>query len=56
MNGTFPATRHETLALIYLQNQDLTGKTPKQINEIYWKAFNEIERDTRERLGYLKSL
>lgn len=39
---TFPSTECEALALLYVQNQDLTGKTPTEIQKMYYSAKNEI--------------
>lgn len=52
---TFPSNRNEALALIYVQSQDLSGKTPKEINALYWEAYNEIKKDTKERITELKN-
>ena len=41
---TFPGTKAEALAMLYVQNQDLTGKTPTQIAELYDAAHNEIRQ------------
>lgn len=51
----FPS-RAEILALIYVQNQDLSGKTPTEINEMFHKAYNEIRRDSKNRRDELNSL
>ena len=41
---TFPKNEREALAMLYVQNQDLTGKTPTQIAELYDAAHNEIRQ------------
>lgn len=43
--NTNPKKNTEVLAMLYLKNQDLSGKTPVQIHELYWKAYYEIESD-----------
>lgn len=40
----FPSTKYEALALLYVQSQDLTGKTPSEIKEMYEKAYEEIRK------------
>ena len=52
----FPRCREEALAMLFLQNQDLSGLTPTQIQEEFWKAYNEINRDYKERRDYFKKL
>lgn len=44
----FPS-RTEALAILYLQNQDLTGKSPSEINTIYWEAYYQIKNDYWEK-------
>ncbi len=41
---TFPATRFEALAILYLQNQDLSGKTPEEIMEMYLKTEQALKK------------
>lgn len=41
----FPASREEALAYLYMQHQDLSGKSPEEINTIYWEAFYAIQAD-----------
>ncbi|MFR3686465.1 MAG: hypothetical protein ACLTXM_15670 [Enterococcus sp.] len=38
----FPRTKQEALALLYMQSQDLSGLTPKEILEKYDSAYKEI--------------
>ena len=46
----FPSTRTEALAMLYLQNQDLSGKTPKEIQKMYFEAYSEIKEANTERV------
>ena len=39
---SFPESETEALALLYLQNQDLSGLTPEQIYSKYKDAYNRI--------------
>lgn len=41
---TFPSSSSEALALIYVQNQELSGKTPEEICEMYWEAYFRIRK------------
>ncbi len=43
--NTFPSNRNEALAMLYLQNQDLSDKTPEQIHTLYWETLYDIRRD-----------
>lgn len=38
----FPRTLSEAVAFLYLQNQDLKGKSPSEIYEMYITALAEI--------------
>ncbi|MBR2047102.1 MAG: hypothetical protein IJ960_00740 [Oscillospiraceae bacterium] len=40
----FPEVKEEALAMLYVQNQDLTGKTPEEIADIYEEAYQKIVR------------
>lgn len=44
----FPSSRAEALAWLYIQNQDLTGKTPEEIDELYWSAFRVFQGEPTE--------
>lgn len=39
---TFPSSEFEALALLYIQNQDLSGLTPEEIYDKYHEAYNKI--------------
>lgn len=43
--SVFPKDRCEALAMLYLQNQDLKGLTPSQIQEKYFSAIKELHQD-----------
>lgn len=44
----FPSTKYEALAMLYMQSQDLSGLTPKEILEKYDKAYEEI-KDSKQK-------
>lgn len=46
--STFPSTRFEGLAMLYMQAQDLTGKSPAEVDRMYWMAYAEIRRNDAE--------
>ena len=41
----FPKSKFEALAMLYVQSQDLKGKTPAEIFEMYNAAYAEIRRE-----------
>ena len=41
----FPTNREEALAMLWLEKQDLSGKSPTEIHDMYWKAVKEIRAD-----------
>lgn len=46
--GIFPNIRFDTLTLLYLQNQDLTGLTPEQVLDKYDEAYDRIRNHYQE--------
>lgn len=38
----FPSDISKALTMLYLQNQDLSGKTPEDITELYYEAYYKI--------------
>lgn len=40
MADFFPSSAYEAIAMLYVQNQDLSGKTPEEL----FKLFKETER------------
>lgn len=44
----FPQNNIEALAMLFVQNQDLKGKMPEEICEIYWNAYYRIRRCNAE--------
>lgn len=46
---TFPSSRTEALAMLYLQNQDLSGKSPKEIQEMFVSACKEMREASYEK-------
>ena len=45
---TFPSNQQEALAMLYLQNQDLSGLTPAQLADKYKQRFSEIREEKRK--------
>lgn len=48
MNSAFPSTKLEALALAWLNAQDLSGLTPKDILAKYNEALEEMEQANKE--------
>nr|DAF47258.1 MAG TPA: hypothetical protein [Siphoviridae sp. ctb3910] len=44
------------LAMLYLQNQNLSNKTPEEIFDLYSEAFHKIATRRDEKLKLKKSL
>lgn len=40
--STFPSDKKDALALLYVQNQDLTGKSPEDVVAMYNDAYIRI--------------
>lgn len=55
--NSFPSTRTEALAFLYVKSQDLTGKSPSEIQTMYFEAYYEIKRDYSKKYnsGWLKN-
>lgn len=45
--SSFPSNRVQALAMLYTQNQNLKGKTPSEITEIYLSAYFEINNNIK---------
>lgn len=45
--NSFPDNELEALAFLYVQSQDLTGKTPAEISTMYYEAYYAIQKDYR---------
>ncbi len=54
----FPKRRDEALAMLYLQNQDLSDKTPSDIHTMYWHALFEFRNDyeVKKEQGFFNEL
>lgn len=48
---SFPANEIQALALLYVQSQDLAGKSPSETYKLYKTAYDEIrtERSNQRR-------
>ncbi len=42
---TFPSSVEEALAFLYIQHQDLSGKSPEEIHTMYQEAYYAIRKD-----------
>lgn len=42
MGNYFPSNLIEALTMLYLQNQDISGKTPEEIDRLYWETYKRI--------------
>lgn len=42
---SFPADCMEAIAYLYVQQQDLSGKSPAEIYTLYQEAYYEIRKD-----------
>lgn len=45
---TFPDSKEEALTMLYLQNQDLSGKTPEDLIELYYVTYDKIKERNHE--------
>jgi hypothetical protein len=57
--STFPQSKYEALAMLYLQNQNLSGLTPGEILDKYDEAYDKIRLRHKEvgssrRIGWTK--
>ena len=43
------AELEEALAMLWLEHQDLKGKTPTELHDLYWAAVKEIRADYAEK-------
>lgn len=46
---TFPHSEVEALAMLYVQNQDLSGVTPEELLDKYQDAYEKIKAHRREK-------
>ena len=50
--NTFPASEAQALALLYVQNQDLSGLTPEEIYDKYRDAYECIYKHKSGKVTY----
>ena len=53
MFNIFPSSAEEAVAMLYVQNQDLTGKTPSEIYTMFQEAYYEVRRE-KQKSGWFK--
>lgn len=41
---TFPSTKAEALAMLYVQSQDLSNATPEELLDMYTDAYERIKK------------
>lgn len=46
---TFPDSKLEALAMLYLQNQDLSGLTPEELLDKYDDTYKKLKEYNREK-------
>lgn len=51
---TFPADKYDALALVYLQTQDLSGKTPEEVIDLFdnFRARMCAQSETKQQVSY----
>lgn len=47
-SGLFPKNEYEAIAYLYIQNQDLSDKTPTEIYDMYHAALSELEKNRKD--------
>lgn len=47
--SSFPSNLTEALTMLYLKNQDLTGKTPEELLGMYWETYEKLKEDGQKR-------
>lgn len=47
-SGLFPKSKYEAIAYLYIQNQDLSDKTPTEIYDMYQAALSELEKNRKD--------
>ena len=45
---SFPDSDIQALAMLYTQNQDLKGKSVKEVAKIYYDAYYQLAYDTKD--------
>ena len=47
--SAFPDNEFEALAMLYVENQDLSGLTPEQLLDMYDDAYEKIREHHRQK-------
>lgn len=50
-NSSFPTKKNEVLAMLYVQSQDLSQKSPVEIAEMYEQAYHQIDQYYGDKLS-----
>lgn len=48
---TFPGNATEALAMLYVQNQDLHGVSPEQLQTMYYEAYFAIRKEYQRKVA-----
>ena len=57
--STFPNNSLDALTMLYIQNQDLSGKTPEELVDLYDETYDKIrnrKKENREKKRSNKSI
>lgn len=47
---TFPSNEYQALAMLYVQSQDLSNKTPEDLLDMYQDAYQRIRAHRKEQV------
>lgn len=47
--STFPSGKFEAIAMLYIQQQDLSGKTPEEIFDLFETTVEQLRAYQREK-------
>lgn len=50
--SSFPADKYEALALLYIQNQDLSNISPEELYDKYADAYDKIKKHGKKSIKY----
>lgn len=48
---TFPDTPEKAIAMLCVQSQDLSGKSPAEVYTLYWETYYQILLDRRRKFN-----
>ena len=53
--NTFPSNKYQALAFLWLERQDLSGKSPAELLAMYDEAYNEMNEAVKAQRDKNKS-